>query len=216
MKRRTTRGIFLAVLVMWVVALWGLSVGAVEQNRGASQIQLPDQQTCTTVGGKTIDPQTTCPTPSNTSASPSRSSSSSSRPPTSSPTGASPTGSGSPSSTGTSSPTPSGSQPTTPPPPSIKEYNSSVTIRYRGGSFSGRVRSSSDRCEARRSIVVKHVKRGKDETFDNAKTDQAGTWQRRAARANGKFYAKVKKKTLSGRDNRTIVCKSARSRTITV
>lgn len=216
MKRRTTRGIFVAVLVMWVVALWGLSVGAVQPRPAAAQLDQLDQVCETVEGGPTIDPEDECPTPSNTSASPSKSSSSSSRPPTtSSPSSASPTGSSSPSSTGTGSPSPTGTQSPTPPPPSIKEYNSSVTIRYRGGGFRGRVRSSSDRCEPTRSVVVKRVKRGRDEAVGKTRTDQAGSWQVRSS-AKGKYYAKVKAKSYAGRNNRTIKCKPARSRTITV
>lgn len=216
MKRRTTRGIFASVVAMWIVALWGLNVGAVENRFDAS-----DVQNCITDDTGELPTPLACPSPEETSASPSASGSKTATP-TTRPSSASPTGSStaSPKGSSTASPTQSSSPTPTPSPsrtePADKTYNSSVSIKYRGQAFNGHVGSRSKRCQGRRDVTVKKVKRGRDAKATQVQTGRGGDWRARSQNAEGKYYAKVKATAFTARDGSTINCRGARSRAISV
>ena len=202
--KQRARIILVLVAALWVGTVTALSMGAFEPNDVARA------QAC-----QTLDPDLPlyCPPPAQSSGSAKPSgaatpSATGSRTPT-------PTPSRSATPTQSSSPSPSPSQ-TTPPPPSIQTFDSRITIAYNGrrNVFTGRVTSESARCEAGRGVVVKKVKRGKDATVGKARTNRRGRYAVAERNAEGRYYSKVKRKQFAGRNNRTIVCKPARSRTI--
>lgn len=203
MTRRTARTILAIVAGLWIATVYVLSVGAVPPSPQAhAQDCLPGDP-----GFPECEEEEGSPSPSpSPSGSPS---------PSPSPSGSSPQPSGSPSPSGSASPSPSpSSSQTTPPPPSIDEQDSSLSISYKRGAFKGRVRSDSRRCETGRRIVLKKVKPGKDATVGRDRTDGDGRWKIPKRKPEGRYYAKAKRKQYDGGDNRTIVCKAARSRTI--
>lgn len=135
----------------------------------------------------------------------------------------SPTSSGSASPTPTASrsasPTPTASRSSSPSPsgsPAPREsHDSTVTISYsdRHGIFSGRV-SSVSKCESRRVVALRRVRKGADPFVFKDVTDSAGRWKIDESRANGRYYAKVSKRVFTEEDGTEVTCESARSRTI--
>jgi hypothetical protein len=216
MKRRSARAILIGVVVVWAVGLWMLNVGAAEVFGGSAAQATP----CEITEPIPLPPgceESPSPSPSDSqSTSPSRTTSSPTRT-TSSPTSQSPSPSRSPSpspSRTTQSPTPSSTQ-TTPPPPSLQEVDSRITIAHRREGFLGRVSSRNNRCERRRRVVLKRVKRGRDKTVSRDLTNRRGKWKIRMPNPRrGRYYATVNAKSFAGRNNRTIRCKRARSRRI--
>ncbi|MDQ3957928.1 MAG: hypothetical protein M3273_06345 [Actinomycetota bacterium] len=91
---------------------------------------------------------------------------------------------------------------------------STITIAYsaRRKAFSGRVKSAEDLCKKARKVqVLKDAKR--DKVVGRAVTNNKGGYKVPSANPNGRFYAKVAKKTVRGPDGR-ITCQADRSKTI--
>ena len=115
---------------------------------------------------------------------------------------ATPSGSGSPSSTAS----PSGS----PGPGGQEEHRSRVTIRYTGLAFKGAVKSVG-KCEPRREVVVRKIRRGPDAVIGRDTTNSRGGWKVAERNAKpGRYYAKVLKRVFTQSDVQ-ITCKGARS-----
>lgn len=198
-QKQRARIILALVAALWGATVWGLTTGRFTGGDPATA------QTCHT---NTAIPIGQCPTPSRASGSATPSASGSpSRTPSSSPSSARPTP------TPTPTPTPSPSQ-TTPPPPSVDREDSDISIAYRQGSFEGRVSSDRARCESGRKVTLKRVKKGKDAAAGRDRTNRKGKYGVRERNARGRYYAQVARKQYAGRNNKTIVCKAARSRTI--
>ncbi len=82
---------------------------------------------------------------------------------------------------------------------------SSVTIKYNGDGFQGKVKSSKSKCVKNRSVTV--FKANGEKQFSDT-TEDDGSWDTgNSGQASGRFYAKVKK---------TTTCKRATSKTIDV
>jgi hypothetical protein len=98
----------------------------------------------------------------------------------------------------------------------VRRVDSDISIAYkeRKNAFAGAVSSGNNRCKAARRVTVKRVKRGKDATVGKDRTNRRGKYRVGERNPDGRYYAKVARKSFAGRNNTTIVCKGARSRTI--
>lgn len=177
-------------------------------------------------GGLPIPPLPTgssSPKPSG-SASPSSSGSPGSSPrPTSSP---SPSTSSSPSGDPAPQPTPSnsGSPTTSPQLGETETCESEISIKFTRvfndqdprNAFVGKVVSDNENCEGARSVVVKKVKRGKDDVIGRATTNNNGKYRVFERRPRGKFYAKVRRSEATSNGGAVVDCLRDRSRTIRV
>jgi hypothetical protein len=208
MRRRSARAILIAVIVVWAFGLWVLNVGA-EEIFGRP---LSLQTTCQVTTPVPIPPGCTVPSSPSPSPSPTRT--------TASPTGGqtqspreSPTQTGSPSPTRSPSPTASPS-PTQSPTPTVQQQPSRISIAYRRRAFNGRVRSS-NRCEPRRRVVLKRVKRGRDQNVAQDLTNRTGRWKIRMPNPRpGRYYATVDVRRVTGPGDSRTRCRQARSRKI--
>ncbi|MEO7197215.1 MAG: hypothetical protein ABIZ50_01950 [Solirubrobacterales bacterium] len=83
-------------------------------------------------------------------------------------------------------------------------------------SFKGAVSSKKKLCKKGRKVKVKNVDTG--QTFGEKKTDKAGNYgiAAGAGAAKGTYIAKVKKKVKTKKNGGKIVCKKAKSKTVTV
>ncbi len=88
--------------------------------------------------------------------------------------------------------------------------SSSVTISYNGRAFKGTVTSSDPRCVDGRSVLLKRKTRSGDKTDGRARTDDRGAWKVRDRNADGRYFARVTKKSSGSGDNE-LVCKKADS-----
>jgi hypothetical protein len=209
MRRRSAQAILIGVVIVWAIGLWVLNVGAREIFNSPQHSQTP----CTaTVGPVSLPPGCGGSASPSPSPSPTRG--------TASPTGGqtqspreSPTQTGSPSPTRSPSPTASPS-PTQSPTPTVQQQPSKISIAYRRRAFNGRVRSS-NRCEPRRRVVLKRVKRGRDQNVAQDLTNRTGRWKIRMPNPRrGRYYATVNVKTVTGPGNSRTRCRRARSRKI--
>lgn len=94
---------------------------------------------------------------------------------------------------------------------------STITIAYESGKtpkFTGKVGSQEPMCKRARDVTVKKIKRGKDLIVGKATTNARGRYSVPARRANGRFYATVKRATVENDDGQTVTCQNAKSRTI--
>ena len=83
-----------------------------------------------------------------------------------------------------------------------------VTIKEKSGDFSGKVSSTDPSCRGERTVKVKLVQPGKDQTVASDTSDSNGSWSTGNTDADpGDYYAKVRK---------TLDCAKARSEVITV
>ena len=208
MKRRTIRGILATVVALWVVALWALNVGAVEPQvptraRTHTPCLTPAPPGTTTPPACPPEPTPTpTPTPTRTpTPTPTRSTT-----PTPTPSSSS----ASPTPTPTPTPTPSRTE------PADQTFTSTISIEYEGRAFSGAVSSRGGRCEGRRDVAVKKVKRGRDKVVKRAQSGRGGQWRARSRNAEGRYYATVKATAFTGRDGAQINCRGGRSKTIRV
>jgi hypothetical protein len=114
-----------------------------------------------------------------------------------------------PSSGGTASP--SGS-PTGPGGP--EKHDSTITIDYGSDDFFGAVKSA-NKCEPRREVVVRKVRKGTDRIVGRDTTNSKGKWRTEVADAKGRYYAKVAKRIFTQGSTR-VECGAAKSKTIRV
>lgn len=149
-----------------------------------------------------------------TSGSPSRSATASPGPSVSCPVPqASPVGcvTRNPSSSSSSTASPSGS-PTGPGGP--EKHDSTITIDYGNGKFSGAVKSVT-KCKPMRQVVVRKVRQGPDRLIGRATTNDRGKWSVAEPDAKGRYYAKVAKRIFT-QDGTRVECGGAKSKTIKV
>ena len=95
-----------------------------------------------------------------------------------------------------------------------RKVKTRLTLRYRNGAFRGKVKSKVKGCTRGRRVTVKRKKSGTDPSIGSDRSGSKGIWKVQAS-ANGRYYAKVRSKLFAGQ-NRTIRCKTDRSRTIRV
>jgi hypothetical protein len=99
-------------------------------------------------------------------------------------------------------------------PPKLK-VGSTVTIKGRGTPFRGRVKANVAKCRSGRTVQVYKRKAGPDAKLGKDTTNTRGKWLKRAGRnANGRFYAKVLKKTFQKPNGQKVVCLRDRSPTV--
>lgn len=87
-----------------------------------------------------------------------------------------------------------------------KRVKSRVTIAKR---FKGKVRSRAGKCESRRRVVLKKVRKGPDRKIGKDKTNKRGGYKITKRHMKGRVYAIAKRKNLP-----TKTCKKARSKTV--
>ena len=88
----------------------------------------------------------------------------------------------------------------------VKRLKSRVSIAKR---FTGKVRSRAGKCESRRRVVLKKVRKGPDRKIGKDRTNKGGTYRITKRGMKGQVYAVAKRKKLP-----TKICKKARSRTV--
>jgi len=116
----------------------------------------------------------------------------------------------SPSASATASPSP-GPTLTPPPPPENERATSTITFKYGAKERArGRVSSSDSRCEDRRNVVVKKVRRGRDKVVRRTFTDSSGAWKTGGTLAPGRYYAQAQR-TQTTTSTGTFTCVKARS-----
>ena len=89
-----------------------------------------------------------------------------------------------------------------------------VTIKFNGDGFQGKVKSSKSKCVKNRTVKVFHkrVPTGHHLSL-KAKTDQVGRWAIDADNAHGRFYARVARVVKHRADGTKVVCDTDRSAT---
>ncbi len=88
----------------------------------------------------------------------------------------------------------------------VKRLKSRVSIAKR---FKGKVRSRAGKCESRRKVVLKKVRKGPDRRIGRDRTNKRGGYRIAKPGTKGRVYAVAKRKKLP-----TKICKKARSRTV--
>ena len=83
---------------------------------------------------------------------------------------------------------------------------SAITIARR---FKGRVKSAVGKCERRRKVVLKKVRKGRDKTVGRDRSNRSGRYRIRKSDAKGRYYTKVKKARKS-----SVVCLGDKSKTV--
>jgi hypothetical protein len=112
-------------------------------------------------------------------------------------------------------PPPDGTTPppngTTPPTPS--EFTRTLSIAYteKTEMFKGRLRAQSLGCVSERKVKLFQKEKGSDPKLGSDATDQKGKYSVKEKNAEGKFYAEVKRTSVSGG-----ICLAAQSKTIEV
>ncbi len=86
-----------------------------------------------------------------------------------------------------------------------------LTIRYRRGSFKGKVRSSNAQCRRQRTVVLKKVRRGRDKTVGTDTSSRNGSWKVRRRAGRGRYYAQTPKKEFIAGNGDRIVCRADKS-----
>ena len=119
-----------------------------------------------------------------------------------SPSGSS-SGSGSPSGTATPSGGPGGEN---------EAHDSNVTIKRTTRGFSGLVKSVG-KCEPKREVVLRKLRKGADPVVGRDTTTAKGAWSVAVPNAKGRYYAKVLKRVFTQNDAQ-ITCRGDRSRTV--
>jgi hypothetical protein len=99
----------------------------------------------------------------------------------------------------------------------VVKIGSSVTIKSKGTTFHGRVKSKSGPCRRERTVKLFLVRKGRDQVAGKDTTNRRGKWRIRVSGFAGismrHFYARVKKRS-EGTAGTIYVCRAARSRTI--
>ena len=107
------------------------------------------------------------------------------------------------------SPSPSGSQP--PGGEEPERHASEITIRYVTPAFKGIVKTAT-KCKDQRQVVVRRIRQGPDALVGRDTTGADGKWNVRESGADGRYYAKVLKRSFTSSGNQ-IVCQGDRSET---
>lgn len=115
-----------------------------------------------------------------------------------------------PSSSGGSSASPTGSAS----PGGGETHKSTISLTYNRTKFTGTVQSD-PKCESKRNVVVRRVKKGPDPLVGKDTTDSKGKYSVAEPNAKGKFYAKVLKRVFTQGDT-TITCGGAKSKVLKV
>ena len=84
------------------------------------------------------------------------------------------------------------------------------------GGFDGRVRSSRPGCRRGRMVTLKHIDIGPNTVVGAITTDFAGWWQIPKSSPDGPYYATVRSKTFTTGDGTQVVCRSDRSRILSL
>jgi hypothetical protein len=113
-----------------------------------------------------------------------------------------------------SAPPPDGTAPDgTTPPPALAEFTRTLRLGYseKKDKFKGKLESQSAACIADQKVKVLKKKKGRDPKLGRDLTNEKGKYSLKEKKAEGKFYAKVKERSIS-----TGTCLAAKSKTIKV
>jgi hypothetical protein len=113
------------------------------------------------------------------------------------------------SSSPSASPTPSAS-----PSASAEEHDSTISINYARTAFTGAVNSAA-KCEPKRKVIVRKVRKGPDTLIGKDTTDNKGKWSVAFEDPHGKYYAKVLKRVFTQLDTE-VTCNGAKSKVLRV
>jgi hypothetical protein len=94
-------------------------------------------------------------------------------------------------------------------------FGSSVSLKYNGSDFTGRVRSSKHMCVRNRPISIKRKQKGPDPTVASTSSGRDGRFSAPEPNAQGRYYAVAARKVKT-RYGHTHTCKPATSGTIKV
>ena len=94
-------------------------------------------------------------------------------------------------------------------------FGSKITLNKNRNRWFGKVSSQDARCVAGRTVKLKKMRRGPDKTVRTTSTNDAGSYRMRYKANKGRYYARVTRSQFAEGDN-TVICQSARSRTIRV
>ena len=96
-----------------------------------------------------------------------------------------------------------------------RNCSSDISLRYKGGEFSGSVKSPEDECEVGRKVLLKKKKKGRDRTIETTLTNNRGAYEMPANKAKGKYYTQTPKEKVSA-DDGPVNCGAATSDTVKV
>ena len=108
-----------------------------------------------------------------------------------------------PSTSPSGSPSPGGDEP--------ESHAAELTIKYVAPAFKGVVRTAT-KCKDQRQVVVRRIRKGPDALVGRDTTGADGKWQVREPSANGRYYAKVLRRTFTSSGTQ-VVCQGDRSAT---
>ena len=99
----------------------------------------------------------------------------------------------------------------------LVRFGGSLTVVFQPETnvFKGRVSSSNDRCEPRRTVVLFRVVGGPDEAVAWDRTDSAGRWRLTYNPQSDDYYARVRRKDIGPGAHRHI-CRAIRTSTFNI
>jgi hypothetical protein len=102
------------------------------------------------------------------------------------------------------------------PPPKIEPTQ--VSAPTHGSPFTGTVDSDKAKCEKKRKVTIKKVRKGKDRKIGSDRTNRFGIYRvgHNRPHGDGRFYAKAKKKEFVNKAGRTVICKAGRSPSVKI
>jgi hypothetical protein len=94
-----------------------------------------------------------------------------------------------------------------------RNCSSDISLKYKGKTFSGSVKSPEDECEVGRKVLLKKKKKGRDRTIETTVTNRKGGYEMPVAKAKGKYYTKTPKEKVTS-DDGPVNCGAAKSNTV--
>jgi hypothetical protein len=95
-----------------------------------------------------------------------------------------------------------------------RNCSSEISLKYKGNTFSGSVKSQEDECEVGRKVVLKKKKKGRDRTIETTVTNNKGSYEM-PVKAKGKHYTQTPKEKVAAEDG-PVNCGAAKSDTVKV
>ena len=93
-----------------------------------------------------------------------------------------------------------------------RQVATSLSMKYRRGAFKGSVRSQEAKCRSGRQVTIKKKVPGRDRVIASDTSNRRGSYSARA-RAKGRYYATVARKTFVANNGDTVNCQPAKTRT---
>lgn len=109
----------------------------------------------------------------------------------------------------TASPTPSGSTSPSPGGDEPERHDANLTIKYPDPAFKGVVKTAA-KCRGDRQVVLRRIRKGPDQVVGRDTTSPRGRWKIVEADADGRYYARVLKRSFTQGDTQ-VICRGDRS-----